>query len=494
MSLEERARESGSRSGGLTSKELRTMAHDSTPTPRQAPEPAVTYPPGFRGRRGKNWFTLGLMYASYYMCRYNLSIAAPRIMSEFGLSNAGYGLINTGRHWAYSVGQFVNGLFTDKLGGKQAMALGAGLTVILNVLFGLSSYIGAGSVFVLFFLIRTSDGYAQAFGSPGMVKINTSWFTRSERGRFAGIFGLMIQVGQISINALGPVLLLGMPVMILNRQYVIGGDWRWLFYVPPAIVAVITVIMYLVVKNNPEEAGYSIRYGPAETGAAESPEQDLPLRVVFGTIIRKKMVWITACAYFCTGIVRTAQFDWWVVYFDKEWGLDIATSTLVIVTGALLPLMAFLGSLGSGCVSDYVFRGRRAPVAMALYGLESAVILSAALLLSNAHATSPLLASVMMLAISLTCNSTHSILGTAAAMDLGGRKMSGFASGVIDSFQYLGAGVAGWGFGSLIDYTQKTTSWGWNVWFYFMLPFSIAGMLLMGYVWWQTRTKDVVGG
>jgi len=31
--------------------------------------------------------------------------------------------------------------------------------------------------------------------------------------------------------------------------------------------------------------------------------------------------------------------------------------------------------------------------------------------------------------IAFTANSTHSILGTAAAMDIGGRKMAGFASG-----------------------------------------------------------------
>ena len=99
-----------------------------------------------------------------------------------------------------------------------------------------------------------------------------------------------------------------------------------------------------------------------------------------------------------------------------------------------------------------------------------------------------------MLLISLTCNTTHSILGTAAAMDLGGRKMAGFASGVIDSFQYFGAATAGYGLGRLIDYMVMHTTLGWNAWFYFMLPFSIAGMLLMGYVWRQTRGKNVVGG
>ena len=67
------------------------------------------HPPGFRARRGMNWFMLGLSYASFYMCRYNLSVAAPRIIDYFGFTNADYGKINSARHWCYSAGQLING-------------------------------------------------------------------------------------------------------------------------------------------------------------------------------------------------------------------------------------------------------------------------------------------------------------------------------------------------------------------------------------------------
>lgn len=72
--------------------------------------------------------------------------------------------------------------------------------------------------------------------------------------------------------------------------------------------------------------------------------------------------------------------------------------------------------------------------------------------------------------------------------------MAGFAAGIIDSFQYFGAAVAGYGLGRLIDYSVKNTSLGWNAWFYFMLPFSIIGTLLMGFIWLRTRGRQVVGG
>lgn len=435
-----------------------------------------------------NWFFLGLMYGSYYMCRYNISIVAPRIMDQFRLSNTQFGWIISGHKWCYAIGQFVNGLLTDRLGGKQAMAIGATLTIVLNVAFGMASYAGAGSVLLLFILIRSCDGYSQAFGAPGMIKVNAAWFARAERGRFAGVFGLMIQFGLISINTLGPLLLAGcaIPLVVVTLELP-ALHWRWLFWIPPCIVGLVALLMYAVVRNNPEEAGYDVGHADGRDRSDVDHEERIPLAVVFKTIARKPLVWVFAAAYFCTGVVRGAQFEWWVVYFQRQWGLDIAESALVIVTGALLPVVAVVGSLSSGFISDLLFKGQRAPVAMILYGVESVVILAAALLLSNSAVATAGLAAVMTLLIALTCNSTHSILGTAAAMDLGGRKMAGFASGLIDSFQYIGQGVAGVGLGGLIDWATKNTALGWTAWFYFMLPFSVIGMILMGLVWLNAR-------
>jgi len=61
--------------------------------------------------------------------------------------------------------------------------------------------------------------------------------------------------------------------------------------------------------------------------------------------------------------------------------------------------------------------------------------------------------------ISFSVNATHSIVGAAAPMDIGGRRMAGFASGVIDSFQYFGAAIALPVTGKLLD------KYGWGAWY-----------------------------
>ena len=136
------------------------------------------------------------------------------------------------------------------------------------------------------------------------------------------------------------------------------------------------------------------------------------------------------------------------------------------LVGFLIPFVASAGSLVSGYVSDTLFRGRRAPVAAGLYFIEAAIILLAA----QFHTVNA--AVVFLVLISFTANATHSILGTAAAMDIGGAKMAGFATGVIDSFQYFGGSLAGYFLGALLDKS-------WGSYFYFMAPFGVAGGMLM---------------
>src|SRR5713101_4071082 len=102
----------------------------------------MQYPPGFRARRGLNWAFLGLLYTSFYMCRYNFSIANKSISDEFGFSRADMGYIITTALFAYACGQIINGLLTDRIGGKRAMLIGAAGTIVMNILFGAASFAG----------------------------------------------------------------------------------------------------------------------------------------------------------------------------------------------------------------------------------------------------------------------------------------------------------------------------------------------------------------
>src|SRR3712207_7145388 len=81
------------------------------------------YPAAFRPRRGLNWFIIGVLYASYYMCRYNFRFATPGLVAEFGFSTFQITQMLSAWSIAYGTGQLVNGLLTDRIGGKTGMPI-----------------------------------------------------------------------------------------------------------------------------------------------------------------------------------------------------------------------------------------------------------------------------------------------------------------------------------------------------------------------------------
>lgn len=464
----------------------------TTSTPADATRQA--YPPGFRPRRGLNWGALGLMYAAYYMCRYNFRFATPGMQEEFGFSTTQIGDLLGIWSLTYGTGQLVNGLLTDRIGGKRSMQIGAFGAIVVNLLMGLLPLMVVGGslaavakfifraesvdpAFIAIAVVWLINGWFQSFGAPGMIKINAAWFRRTERGTFAGIFGFMIQLGQVASSKLSPFILNGISVGFL---VIAPGQWRWLFIIPPMVTLLVAIFMTLAAKQTPDEAGYP---GVIVDEIDNSAGVTVSLKESFKTIFTHPLVWFYACAYACTGAVRTSSDQLAILYFQEQLGMDMKQNIPATVawTLAAMPMAAVAGSLASGWISDRVFRGHRSPVAMCLYFIEAVVIsLSAVLLIRGLVGPSDagiLVGCGILIMISLTANSTHSIVGAAAPMDIGGKKMAGFAAGVIDSFQYYGGAISLFLTGRVLDATKAEH--GWLFWYVIMAGFGVMGGLSM---------------
>jgi len=443
---------------------------------------AISYPPGFRARRGLNWGALGMMYASYYMCRYNFRFAGPGMVDEFGFNAADIAKIWMIWSLAYGTGQLVNGLFSDRIGGKWIMLIGAVGTIVCNFIFGFSSFIGTLATFGLIALI---NGWFQSMGAPAMIKINAAWFNRTERGTFAGIFGIMIQIGQFTSNTISPLILGGFTITVwtLGTWVVEPGTWRLLFIVPPFITAFFAIFMFFAVKEEPAQAGHA---GVIEDEIDNTAGTRVTLSDSFKTIFRHPLVWFYAMAYASTGAVRHSSDQMSVLFFREQLGIDMNTSPVVVmVTMNLMTAAAIIGSIGAGVISDKVFKGQRSPVAMGLYMLEAVTISCAAIAMFSGlikpGTFGITLGAMFLILTSLTVNSTHSIVGAAAPMDIGGKKFAGFAAGVIDSFQYYGSAL------SLFIFGKMYLIYGWNAWYPLMVGFALCGAVSM---WAVTRKQE----
>ena len=427
------------------------------------------HPLGFKTRRGLNWFTVGLLYAMFYMCRYNFRFAGAGMRAEFGWSTGDIANLAAWFSIAYGTGQLLNGLFCDRIGGRASMLIGAVGSILINLLIGFSPWT---STFVAFAAMWMVNGYIQAAGTPGMVKINAAWFNREERGLFSGIFGFMIQSGQAMISMLAPWILAGFSFL----AFVVGpGEWRMLFCLPPIFLGLVSVWFYFVSAESPEDAGF---HGSIQDDVDNSAGTTVPVLESFKFVFSNPLVWFHAVAYGCTGAVRHAADQLSPLYFEDVLGFNMKTNLPLIAsfTLVLVPLVAVCGSVLSGWASDRFFRGNRYPVAMALYYGEAAVIAAAttvmALKLIGPTPAGILLGCLFLVLIAITANSTHSIVGAAAPVDIGGKKMAGFASGVIDSFQYYGAALGLFITGLMLDVSLPGN---YTVWFGIMTCFAFFG-------------------
>ena len=427
------------------------------------------HPLGFKTRRGLNWFTVGLLYAMFYMCRYNFRFAGAGMRAEFGWSTGDIANLAAWFSVAYGTGQLLNGLFCDRIGGRASMLIGAVGSILVNLVIGFSPWTSSFAVFAAMWMV---NGYIQAAGTPGMVKINAAWFNREERGLFSGIFGFMIQSGQAMISMLAPWILAGFSFL----AFVVGpGEWRMLFCLPPIFLGLVSVWFYFVAAESPEAADF---HGTIQDDVDNSAGTTVPVLESFKFVFSNPIVWFYAVAYGCTGAVRHAADQLSPLYFEDVLGFNMKTNLPAIAsfTLVLVPLVAVCGSVLSGWASDRFFRGNRYPVAMVLYYGEAFVIAAAttvmALKLIGPTTSGILLGCLFLVLIAITANSTHSIVGAAAPVDIGGKKMAGFASGVIDSFQYYGAALGLFITGLMLDVSLPGN---YTLWFGIMTCFAFFG-------------------
>src|SRR5271168_4699805 len=77
----------------------------------------------FTGARGRVYLLLCLMFFIEYIDRVNLSVAAPLIKKELGLTNTELGFALSAFGYCYAAFQIVNGYLGDRFGPRLTLTL-----------------------------------------------------------------------------------------------------------------------------------------------------------------------------------------------------------------------------------------------------------------------------------------------------------------------------------------------------------------------------------
>jgi OPA family glycerol-3-phosphate transporter-like MFS transporter len=436
--------------------------------PNGRPAHSVAY----RRRRAINWLPLGLTYAFLYMARYNLTVSKNALGDL--MPKEAFGIIFAAGTITYAFSFLINGPFTDRIGGKKAMLIGSIGSALMNiimgiVLYGILALRWSLDLTLVFSVVYAVNMYFQSYGAVAIVKVNAAWFHVRERGVFGGIFGILISLGLYFAFDWSQAV-----VNFTERVNPAHPHYWLVFFVPAGILLFWALLDIFILRDTPGQAGFQ----DFNTADASSGEADTPfsLKEILLRIFTNPVILTVGMIEFCTGVLRNGVMHWFPIFakeqiaaaspFATEWNFWLNN------WGLILMLAGASGGMLAGWMSDHLFGSRRAPVAGILYAV---LLLATVGMIFSLHG-SPRVLGVLVAAVSIAVIGTHGMLSGTATMDFGGQKAAATAVGLIDGLVYLGTGVQSLALGFI-------TTWNWQYWPVFLVPFALLGISLTRRIW-----------
>ena len=279
------------------------------------------------------WIVVFLFFAALinYVDRQSLSVAAPVVRDEFGLTNTEYGQIVSSFMLAYAIMHPVAGRIIDRLGTRKGLSLAMMWWSVANMLHAFAR--GALSLGGFRFLL----GMGEAGLLPGSVKTVAEWFPKAERAFAVGITNVGISLGAV----LAPPLV---------TWLILAFSWRTAFVVTGAL-GLIWVSLWLTFYPSREPSlGGSVRL-TAEPDQGESSTGES--RFSWRYLLSFKEVWGLMAARFLADPVWYFYLFWLPAYLSESRGFTLSE----IGAFAWIPFVAAMaGNLVGGMVPGVLMK------------------------------------------------------------------------------------------------------------------------------------------
>ncbi|SCU74568.1 putative sulfoacetate transporter SauU [Cupriavidus necator] len=383
-----------------------------------------------------------LMYFIAYIDRVNISVAAPLIREEMGLTTSQLGLVFSAFAYPYAAMQILGGWMADKFGPKKVL-------IVLSLIWGVATVLTgfAGSVLMLV-VLRFVLGIGEGGAFPTATRAFTYWMPVAERGFAQGITHSFARLG----GAITP------PIVLV---IVAAAGWREAFIVLGAVSLGWTLLYAFFFKDSPDQHSRVTAQELQEIGyqrgdSRQAARAATPWRRLF------RRMWLVTFVDFCYGWSLWVYLTWLPSYLKEARGFDL--KQLALFTA--LPLMAgVVGDTLGGVLSDRIYKRtgnlRLARGAVLFVGLAGSLMFIAPMTFTADAVNAVILLSLSFFFLELT----NAVLWS-LPLDIAG-KYAGTAGGMMNT----GFGVAGMVspvvFGYLIERTGS-----------YDLPFMISGALL----------------
>lgn len=364
-------------------------------------EPSRGFPPAALA-----WLVWGLgalLYLIAFYQRVAPAVITDQLMGEFSIGAAALGNLSAFYFYSYVAMQIPTGVIADRWGPRKLLTLGAGVAALGSALFALAPnlwWANAGRLLI---------GASVAVAFVSMLKLASHWFAPRQYALVSGMALLMGVIGGVSA---------GVPLRMLVESF----GWRPIMGVSAGLTALLSLITWLLVRDDPVERGYaSHAQGGHDHGETTSILSGL------AQVLSYHNIWILLLTPIgVVGAVLAFAGLWGVPYLRQVHGLDAKSAALI--TSTLLVAWA----LGGPLLGSWSQRsGKRKP----LYVLTTTIALAG--WLAIVFLPLPLWLLVALLVPVGFCSGNITI-GFACAKESIPLRLTGTASGVCNMGPLLG--------------------------------------------------------
>ena len=180
------------------------------------------------------WMTiiLSAMYGIMYLDRVNISVAAPDMMKEFGLTKTEIGGAFSAFAVPYLFGQLLGGWFANKFGARLTLAV-CGLVVAVSTI--ATGFVGG---LVSLFAVRLALGCGEGPSFSAATQAMRDWYPKTRFGFIQGITHSAARLG----GAIAPPLIAGV---------IAFGGWRISFWFCGVLSLIWMVIWWFYFRDDP---------------------------------------------------------------------------------------------------------------------------------------------------------------------------------------------------------------------------------------------------
>ena len=380
-----------------------------------------------------------------YLDRVCISIAAPFIMADLGLTFVQMSTVFGAFTLAYSLFEVPSGWLGDVIGPRRV------LTRIVLWWSAFTMLTGAAQGFRSLVIIRFLFGAGEAGAFPNAVRSFSQWFPARERGMANGVlfFG----------SRLGGAITAPIALLLIQRW-----GWRVSFVVFGAVGLIWATAWYRSYRDRPaehpevdrEELAWiqqdyqsipNARIPTAQTSTAQTPAPT-PWR----QLLASPNLYAICAMYFTFGYGLYFYFTWLPTYLVQELGFSLTGGFLASLTGGFFASLPFLlagaANLAGGWCTDALARTRGLHTARVKLGF-TAFSTCAVLILASILVPTPV-AKAVLLALALASADFALSACWAVCLDVAPRH-AGVVTGFMNTFGNLGGLVGPIVVGVMVD-------------------------------------------